>query len=69
MIGVIIVELIRTYIPIFMALVYFYSFDRVLIENLLKFFVLRTIISSLGYFLGIIFPFTEYMNAKPDSTP
>lgn len=44
-------DLLKTYLPIFMGIFYLYGYEKTKIENLVKFFVLRSILSSLEFLL------------------
>ena len=53
----IILDSLKTYIPLFMGFVYLYSYEKNKIENIIKFFVLRTLLSFVEFLFVRIFMF------------
>ena len=58
-IGMMILELVlaleRTYVPLCMAVLYLYGFEKSKVENLIKFFVLRTVLGVVEWMLVRMF--------------
>jgi len=52
-----ILDVFKTYLPIILGCTYLYSYEKLKIENLVKFFVLRTLLSLLEFILVDIFLF------------
>lgn len=52
-----ILDLLKTYLPIIMGIIYLYGYEKNKIENLVKFFILRAILSGLEFILVKIFMF------------
>jgi hypothetical protein len=52
-----VLDLLKTYLPLAMGLIYLYGYEKTKIESLVKFFVLRAILSILEFTLVRVFMF------------
>ena len=53
----IILDFFKTHLPLIMAVVYLYGYEKNKIENLVKFFVLRTMLSVVEFIFVKLFLF------------
>jgi hypothetical protein len=58
-----VLDLLKTYLPLVMGIVYLYGYEKTKIESLVKFFVLRAILSVLEFLLVRVFMFALYANS------
>ena len=56
----IILDFFKTQLPLIMAVVYLYGYEKNKIENLVKFFVLRTMLSVVEFIFVKLFLFDLY---------
>jgi hypothetical protein len=52
-----VLELLKTYLPLTMGFIYLYGYEKTKIESLVKFFVLRAILTALEFLLVQVFMF------------
>lgn len=55
-----VLDLLKTYLPLVMGMIYLYGYEKTKIESLVKFFVLRAILSALEFLLVRVFMFALY---------
>ncbi len=51
---------LKTYLPLLLGIVYLYSYEKNKIENLVKFFVVRTVLSMVEFIFVKVFLFALY---------
>lgn len=52
-----ILDVLKTYFPLIMGAIYLYSYEKNKIENLVKFFVLRTMLGMIEFIFVKVFMF------------
>lgn len=52
-----VLNVLKTYLPLAMGVIYLYGYEKTKIESLVKFFVLRALLSILEFLLVRIFMF------------